>query len=186
MGILDRDLLAAGIARIAVDAKGRTHIDKTDERGRTLDVHSLRTTFATHLSKGGVAPRTAQAALRHSTVELTMQTYTDPKLLDVAGALNVLPYLPLDSEPNAERQRATGTMGTVVDAVITPRSLVPVLVPTAGNSSTRQAIADTSGEKYGSMETLLSGSADMAKVCVTRAGKKAGGGNRTRMTSLEG
>jgi hypothetical protein len=37
--ILNRDLKAAGIAKV-------------DERGRTLDVHALRTTFGTLLSKG--------------------------------------------------------------------------------------------------------------------------------------
>ncbi len=79
----DKDLRAAGIA-------------KMDERGRTLDVHAMRHTFATHLSMGGVAPRIAQAAMRHSTINLTMTTYTDPVLLDVAGALDALPALPLD------------------------------------------------------------------------------------------
>ena len=96
--ILNRDLLAAGI-------------DKADERGRTLDVHAQRTSFGALLSKGGVAPRTAQAAMRHSTIDLTMNTYTDPKLLDVYGALNTLPPLDLNSSPSTERQtmRATGT-----------------------------------------------------------------------------
>lgn len=63
--ILDRDLAAAGIP-------------KRDDRGRTVDVHALRHTFGTHLSKGGVAPRTAQAAMRHSKIDLTMNVYTDP------------------------------------------------------------------------------------------------------------
>ncbi len=40
--ILDRDLRLAGIA-------------KMDERGRTVDVHALRTSFATHLNKGGAS-----------------------------------------------------------------------------------------------------------------------------------
>ena len=52
--ILDRDLIAAGIP-------------KRDERGRTIDVHALRHSFATMLSTSGVAPRTAQAAIRQST-----------------------------------------------------------------------------------------------------------------------
>ena len=78
VGIFDRDLAAAGI-------------EKTDERGRTLDVHALRHTFGTHLSKAGVAPRVAQAAMRHSSIHLTMNIYTDPTLLDVAGAINTLP-----------------------------------------------------------------------------------------------
>lgn len=96
--ILDRDLRAAGIA-------------KADDRGRTIDVHALRHSFGTLLSKGGVSPRTAQAAMRHSTIDLTMNTYTDPKLLDVHGALNTLPSLDLKSSPGAECQtmRATGT-----------------------------------------------------------------------------
>jgi integrase len=57
--ILDRDLEAAGIP-------------KRDDRGRTVDVHAMRTTFGTLLSKTGTAPRTAQAAMRHSDLKLTM------------------------------------------------------------------------------------------------------------------
>jgi integrase len=93
--ILDRDLAAAGIP-------------KRDDRGRTVDVHALRHTFATHLVAAGVAPRVAQAALRHSSLELTMQHYTDPRLLDVAGALAALPALPTAAAP-PEAARATGT-----------------------------------------------------------------------------
>ena len=63
--IFDRDLAAAGIP-------------KRDERGRTVDLHALRHTFGTHLSKNGVPPRTAQAAMRHSSLDLTTNVYTDP------------------------------------------------------------------------------------------------------------
>ena len=118
--ILDRDLAAAGIA-------------KRDDRGRTVDVHAMRHTFGTHLSKGGVSPRTAQAAMRHSTIDLTMSTYTDPRLLDVAGALDVLPSLPLDDDPHVQRIKATGTGA---------RTLVPMLVQTPGNHGTNRTIAD--------------------------------------------
>src|SRR5262249_40763419 len=98
--ILNRDLKLAGIP-------------KRDERGRTLDVHALRTTFGTLLSKGGVAPRTAQAAMRHSDIRLTMEVYTDPKLLDVRGPLDVLPTLALEPEQTAaaDAAKATGTTG---------------------------------------------------------------------------
>ena len=106
--ILDRDLVAAGIAQLVTDENGQRRIDKRDDRGRTIDVHALRHTFGTHLSKGGVAPRTAQAAMRHGSLDLTMNTYTDPVLLDIAGALNALPDLPLDGKPTPESQRATG------------------------------------------------------------------------------
>jgi integrase len=109
VSILDRDLVLAGIAR-RVKVGGKWKIDKRDDRGRTIDVHALRHTFGTWLSKGGVAPRTAQAAMRHSDIKLTMNVYTDPKLLDVRGALDALPALPLH-EANQEAIRATGTEG---------------------------------------------------------------------------
>jgi hypothetical protein len=96
--IFDCDLRLAGIA-------------KRDDRGRTLDVHSLRHTFATWLSASGVTPRTAQAALRHSTLDLTMQVYTDPRLLDVAGALDVLPDLPLGQPDREAAQPAVAAAG---------------------------------------------------------------------------
>jgi integrase len=99
--------VSAGLLRIFNRDLRLAGIPKRDERGRTIDVHALRTTFGTLLSAAGVAPRTAQAAMRHSDIRLTMGVYTDPKLLDVAGALNSLPGLPLDS--GATAQRATGT-----------------------------------------------------------------------------
>jgi len=76
--IFDADLQAAGIA-------------KKDARGRVADIHALRHTFGTHLSAAGVHPRTTMAAMRHSRIELTMNLYTDPALLDIVGAVNALP-----------------------------------------------------------------------------------------------
>jgi integrase len=93
--------ISAGLVRILDRDLRLAKIPKRDERGRTLDVHALRTTFGTLLSKGGVPPRTAQAAMRHSDLRLTMGVYTDPKLLDVRGALGVPPALPLDAETKA-------------------------------------------------------------------------------------
>ena len=90
-------------------------IAKKDERGRTLDVHAMRTTFGTLMSKGGVSPRTAQVRDRPSDIRLTMNVYTDPKLLDICGARRV-PTLDLDG--------ATGTAGTP------SRLVAPVVAPT--------------------------------------------------------
>ncbi|MCD4823934.1 MAG: site-specific integrase, partial [Phycisphaerae bacterium] len=67
------------------------NIPKRDERNRVVDIHALRHTFGTHLAKAGVSPRTAMAAMRHSKIELTMNVYTDPALLDIAGAVDSLP-----------------------------------------------------------------------------------------------
>jgi hypothetical protein len=71
----------------------------------------MRTTFGTMLSRTGAAPRTAQAAMRHSDIKLTVGVYTDPRLLDVRGAVEKLPTLPLASRTNtsASAVQATGT-----------------------------------------------------------------------------
>ena|GEM_PF-4539973 len=82
-----------------------------------------------------IAPRTAQAAMRHSTIDLTMNVYTDPKLLDVKGALESLPSLPLDAA-RPEAQRATGTD----DA---NSWLAPVLAPKPDKTSGSWATAGT-------------------------------------------
>jgi integrase len=123
--IFDRDLKLAGIP-------------KRDDRKRTLDVHALRTTFGTLLSRGGVPLRTAQAAMRHSDPSLTANVYTDPKLLDVCGALDALPSLSLNTPPPParERARATGTEAA------TPFSVaLPVALPEC-NGATSGAIGD--------------------------------------------
>ena len=94
---------------------------------RTIDVYAMRTTFGTLLSKGGVAPRTARAAMRHSTIDLTMNTYTDPKLLDVADALDALPLG--GAGDDRQGQRATGTDDLRVYGL---RQLAPTLAPNFG------------------------------------------------------
>lgn len=143
--ILDRDLKLAGIP-------------KRDDRGRTVDVHALRHTFGTLLSKGGVTPRTAQAAMRHSKIDLTMNVYTDPRLLDVAGAMESLPMLPLSagSQMEANDVKANGAE----DSTILP--LVPVLVPTSAKPGLLESILDKvtrepaeSGEKEQAAEKGL-------------------------------
>ena len=107
--ILDRDLLVAGI-------------EKEDSRGRTLDVHALRTTFGTMLSMAGVAPRTAQAAMRHSRIDLTMNIYTDPTLLDVAGAIGSLPNVRPSNPRTSDGLKVTGTNNA-------PRTVAPTVAP---------------------------------------------------------
>ena len=92
--ILNRDLEAAGIP-------------KKDDRGRSIDVHALRHSFGTLLSTSGVAPRIAQRAMRHSRIDLTMNTCTDPALLNVHSAVNELPSLNLEIDSSPELE-ATG------------------------------------------------------------------------------
>jgi integrase len=132
---LDRDLLVAGIP-------------KADDRGRTIDFHALRHTFGTLLSVGGVAPRTAQQAMRHSDIKLTMNTYTDPRLLDVARAVDALPMLRLSTEPtlpNREQQRATGTNGRVASGVENEsRTVAPTVAPNVAPALHSESIPDNS------------------------------------------
>jgi hypothetical protein len=81
-------------------------IVKHDERGRTACVHSLRHSQPTLLSRAGIAPRIAQASMRHSSIEWTMGVYTDPQLLDVARAVEVLPDRPIELDRNLAVERA--------------------------------------------------------------------------------
>ena len=87
---------------------------KVDADGYVVDVHAMRHTTAAHLAKAGVAPRTAQAILRHSDIRLTFGSYTDPRLLDTREALDALPsFMPA---PDPKRLRATGTMNHTASA----------------------------------------------------------------------
>ena len=114
--VLDRDLKAAGIP-------------KRDDRGRIFDVHALRHTFGTHLSMAGVPLRTAQAALWHSSPVLTANIYTDPRLLDIHGAVESPPALTSTgvTHHGSGKQRATGT------ADDRPSKLAPLLAPKTYN-----------------------------------------------------
>ncbi len=82
-------------------------IPYVDEAGTYLDVHALRHTTGTLLSKAGVAPRTAQAIMRHGSIDLTMKTYTDPRLLDLESGVASLPGLPVAD--TSKLQEGTGT-----------------------------------------------------------------------------
>jgi integrase len=76
----DTDLEYAGIA-------------KKDERGWTVDLHSLRHTFGVLLARSGVAPRTAMDLTRHADIRLTTNIYQHLDLVDTAGAVNKLPTI---------------------------------------------------------------------------------------------
>ena len=162
--ILDRDLKAANIL-------------KRDDRGHVVDVHALRYTFASHLSKGGVMPRTAQAAMRHGSLDMTMQHYTDPRLLDVAGAMDVLPSLPLDEPPKRESAKATGT-----DA----GSLVRTLVPIPGNGRTQEANADKTADSADSYRLAVSGGNNSGSERLSSDVRMTGLGFEPRTSGLKG
>ena len=65
--VIDRDLVAARLAAKVKDKEAQKH----DDRGRVLDIHSLRLTFASMLSASGVSLIDAQHLMRHSDPKLT-------------------------------------------------------------------------------------------------------------------
>ena len=95
--IMRRDLKAAGIPY-------------RDDRGRTLDVHALRHTTATILSRAKVSPRVEKEFMRHSDIKLTMKTYADPRLLDEAEALAARLTWRLNSEVSASEAQGETEM----------------------------------------------------------------------------
>ncbi|MCX5684322.1 MAG: tyrosine-type recombinase/integrase [Planctomycetota bacterium] len=80
----------------------RARIPHEDGEGRVVDFHSLRYTCGTWLAQAGTAPRVAMEVMRHTDMKLTMNLYTDPTLLNTAGAVSALPSL---YGPNAQKQK---------------------------------------------------------------------------------
>ena len=76
--------------------------------------------------------------MRHSDVNLTMNTYTDPKLLDVAGAMEALPALPLGDG----RQTAANVLSATGTDDSTASPLAPTFAPTTGKTCTLRSIMD--------------------------------------------
>ena len=94
-------------------ATHRRYLDKAgipyvDDRGRRADFHALRHSYGTLLAKSGVAPRVAMTLMRHTDMRLTMNVYTDPRIFDLAGAVEKLPSFPTDP-PQTQTAKATGT-----------------------------------------------------------------------------
>ncbi len=119
--ILNRDLEAAGI-------------EKIDENDGRIHLHAMRHSTGTHLSAAGVAPRTAQAIMRHSDIALTMNTYTDERLLETSAAVDLLPELPITNDA---------------------RSLAPNLAPDAGLQGPKQSFSVPTDERQVSDENSL-------------------------------
>ncbi len=101
VAILDRDLKAAGIPKV-------------DERGRSVDVHAMRTSAGTYASRSGAPISTVKSFMRHSKIDLTLEHYDDLKLHDVHHVLDALPEIPLNDIPDDQENvlRATGTDDT--------------------------------------------------------------------------
>ena len=95
---------------------------KAETEDGTLDFHCLRRTFATNLARAGVSPKAAQELMRHSDINLTMSTYTNLMLRDVASDLDKLPSL-----SEAIELRATAT--TDVRVSVAPKVALTSVQP---------------------------------------------------------
>jgi integrase len=89
----------------------KANIGYTDDRGRRADFHALRHTYGSLLAKAGVAPRVAMTLMRHTDMRLTMNVYTDPRIFDLAGAVEKLPAISTPAAGPVEAVMATGTDG---------------------------------------------------------------------------
>ncbi len=133
--VFERDRAVAGIA-------------KSDDRGRTVDVHALRHTFGTMLSKAGVSPRVAQAAMRHSSIDLTMNVYTVPRLLDVQGAIESLPQISTTSEPFENKHRMAAGAETFTPSAVAVTVAVPTDFSRDSQSTAVTLLAISSAESF--------------------------------------
>jgi len=89
--------------------------------------------------------------MRHSRIELTMGVYTDPMLLDIRGALDALPALPLTGSSGSGREAARATDSDDHLA----RMVAPTVAPTLDNSSTELSFAvKTVGDRNAREEVL--------------------------------
>ncbi len=88
-------------------------IDRMDERGREVVLHSLRHSLATMLAGSNVPMAVAQRVMRHRDIRLTAETYTDEALLPMAAAMKSLPAMDVNMTAPV-MLRATGTDGKCV------------------------------------------------------------------------
>ena len=76
--------------------------------------------------------------MRHSKIDMTMNVYTDPRMLDIQGAVESLPSMSVTSDPTENRQRiAAGAEN------LTPCSVTPTVTPDADFSGLSQSTAVT-------------------------------------------
>ena len=117
----------------------RARIKLVDEFGAVADLHGLRTTLGTRLSRAGIAPQIAQRLMRHSDYRTTLRHYTRLTLDDSAAALSRL--APIESKP-AEEQRARKTGSDDADLPPTVPHDWPQKRPHSGHETARSDASD--------------------------------------------
>lgn len=154
-----------------------------DAAGRRADLHALRHSYGTLLSKGGVSPREAMSLMRHTDLRLTMKTYTDPRIFDLAGAVEKLPINLGPKGAEAEAARATGTVGKAGsvgggDAKGGPRRTESATSPSAQMGSGAARIGKD-GKPGGTSQVVEAAGIGNENPRPAGTGKRAGEGIRT-------
>jgi len=137
--MLRKDLEAAGIVY-------------KDEAGRAADFHSLRHTFISNLTRSGVSPKIAQSLARHSTIGLTMDTYTHIGLYDERTALDSLPKLPSLESDKSEDNKATAVKTGTDDLPVTATK--STYKPTYKNLAKNAYLDSNMVSSFGKRDTL--------------------------------
>jgi len=133
--IFNRDLELAGI-------------EKLDGRGYVTDTHGLRTTFCSMLTATGLPLRMIQLAMRHGSIETSMQHYADPAIHDLHSAVSALPLA--EQIGHSERVHAKGTSNQLVPVLVpdwyklSPSEAPPVNLPHFGSPDAQPPLAVTS------------------------------------------
>ncbi len=133
----DLDLLAAGLAKPIRNGNKRT-LDKRDAQDRSLDLHCLRKSFNSLLAAAGVPLTTRQLLMRHALTTVTDAHYTDARLIDLRGALDNLPALPLnwpDAKSLPLAATGSGNGPSVYRPVYSPNDKPCTSVALAGKSA---------------------------------------------------
>ena len=141
-----------------------------DDRGRRADFHALRHSYGSLLAKSGVAPRVAMALMRHTDMRLTMNVYTDPRIFDLAGAVEKIPNLAAKAAAS-QWSAATGTDGVVApdagrsESVSSPQAGIGVCSAVIGETppAPRSSINPLSGGNW-QQKTPSGGDGDKERV----------------------
>ena len=91
----------------------------------------------------GVSPKAAQELMRHSDINLTMQTYTKLQLSDVASDLNKLPSMPTG---DSQELRATGTDGSPLSLTESPIQVARIVARSGDETCELVRIGDDSND----------------------------------------
>ena len=137
----------SGLVKILNRDMGMAGIPKVDDRGYTVDVHALRHSFGTLMSASNVAPRVAQAAMRHSDISLTMNVYTDPRQLQIRSAVESLPvFVDADYESETDEVVESGA-----------ENMFPKVLPDSCCEGEIETIVSEFDDKEGETEEAVEG-----------------------------